>query len=179
MRGQYQIKNMKANGMELTMESKLLTEMKDKGRFYDYGSRTVVNYDTVSILVKNMPVDQPERYGIIKDNIFALLQGADAKIKSLDLQLTVLDEQHKQQVLIKGLELGIKTLDSKYIDLTNKVAAQVDGIVDSIESSMQNLLLTEEQEAVLLGRIKQGRDNVIALFEGYSSMDDDLKGLID
>ena len=178
MRGQYQIKNMEANGMELTMESKLLTEMKDKGRFYDFGSRTVINYDTVSILVKNMPVDQPERYGIIKDNIFALLQGADAKIKSLDLQLTVLGDQQKQQRLIKGLELGIKTLDSKYIDLTNKVAAQVDGIVDSIESSMQTLHLTLEQEAVVLGGIKQGRDNVIALFEGYSSMDNDLKDLI-
>jgi hypothetical protein len=179
MRGKYQIKNMEANGMERAMESKLLTEMKDAGRFFDFGSRTVINYDSVSILVKNMPIDQPEKYGIIKDNIFALLQGADAKLKSLDLQLTVLDDQKKQDVLIKGLEQGIKNLESKYIDLTNAVAAQVDSIVDSIEVTMQTLLLTEEQEAVLLGRIIKGRDNVIALFQGYSSMDEDLKTLIE
>lgn len=179
MRSKFQIKNMEANGMERAMESKLLTEMKDSGRFFDFGSRTVINYGNVSILIKNMPIDDPEKYGIIKDNIFGLLQGADAKIQSMDLQLTILEDQLKQQTLIKGLEEGIVKLESKYVDLTNEVAAQVDGIVDSIETSMQTLLLTEEQEAILLGRIKQGRDNVIALFQGYSSMDDDLKGLIE
>lgn len=179
MRSKYQIKNMEANGMERTMESKLLTEMKDAGRFYDFGSRTVINYGSVSLLVKNMPIGQTDKYGMIKDNIFGLLQGADAKIKSLDLQLTVLEDQEKQKSLIKGLENGIEKLESKYIDLTNEVASQVDAIVDSIETSMQTLLLTEEQESVLLGRIKQGRDNVIALFQGYSSMDNDLKDLIE
>ena len=179
MRGKYQIKNMEANGMERTMESKLLSEMKNSGRFYDFGSRTVINYGAVSLLVKNMPLDQHEKYGIIKDNIFGLLQGADAKIKSLDLQLTVLEDKERQEALIKGLEKGIETLESKYIDLTNKVAFQVDGIVDSFETSMQTLLLTEEQESVLLSRIKLGRDNVIALFKGYASMDDELKELIE
>ena len=60
MRSKYQIKNMEANGMERTMESKLLSEMKDAGRFYDFGSRTVINYGSVSLLIKNMPKDQPE-----------------------------------------------------------------------------------------------------------------------
>lgn len=179
MRSKYQIKNMEANGMERTMESKLLSEMKDAGRFYDFGSRTVINYGAVSLLIKNMPKDQPEKYGVIKDNIFGLLQGTDAKVKAIDLKLTVLEDQEAQQHLIKGLEHGIQTLESKYLDLTNEVASQVDGIVDSIETSMQTLLLTEEQESILLNRIKQGRDNVVALFHGYASMDDDLKDLIE
>lgn len=179
MRSEYQIKNMEANGMERKMESKLLSELKDAGRFYDFGGRTVINYNTVSILIKNMPTDQPEKYGIIKDNIFALLQGADAKIKALDLQIKVEEDKEKQQALIKALEAGIAKLEKRYVDLTNAVASQVDNIVDSIESSMQTLLLTEEQELVLLGRMKQGRDNVIALFQGYSTMDDELKNLID
>ena len=179
MRGQYQTKNMEANGMERDMESKLLTEMKDAGRFYDFGNRTVINYDNISLLIKNMPVDQPEKYGIIKDNIFALLQGADARLKALDLQETVNRDHQQQKLLIGGLHAGIEKLEAQYVNLTNDVAAVVDQIVDSVEQVMQTLLLTEEQEAVLLNQLKQGRDNVIALFQGYATMDDELKALID
>lgn len=179
MRSVYQTKNMEANGMERAMESKLLTEMKDAGRFYDFGNRTVINYDSISLLIKNMPVDQPEKYGIIKDNIFALLQGADARLKALDLQETVNRDHQHQQILIDGLRDGIEKLESQYVSLTNDVAAVVDQIVDSVEQVMQTLLLTEEQEAVLLSQLKQGRDSVIALFQGYSSMDNQLKALLD
>jgi CheY-like chemotaxis protein len=179
MRGRYQVKNMEANGMSLPMESRLLTEMKDAGRFYDFGSRTVINYDSISLLIKNMPLDQPEKYGIIKDNIFALLQGADARLKALDLQETVNREHLQQTQLIAGLHAGIAKLETNYLDLTNDVAAVVDQIVDSVEQVMQTLLLTEEQESVLLSQLRQGRDNVIALFQGYASMDDELKALIE
>ena len=179
MRSQYQTKNMEANGMERAMESRLLSEMKDAGRFYDFGSRTVINYDSISILIKNMPVDQPDKYGVIKDNIFALLQGADARLKALDLQETVNQEHEQQKLLVVGLNSGIQKLESDYMALTNDVAAVVDQIVDSVEHVMQTLLLTEEQEAILLGQLKHGRNNVIALFQGYASMDEQLKALIE
>jgi hypothetical protein len=179
MRSQYQIKNMEANGMERAMESRLLTEMKDAGRFYDFGSRTVINYDSISLLIKNMPLDQPDKYGVIKDNIFALLQGADARLKALDLQETVNRDHQQQAQLISGLHSGIHKLEMQYLDLTNDVAAVVDQIVDSVEQVMQTLLLTEEQEAILLSQLKQGRDSVIALFQGYSSMDAELKALLE
>ena len=179
MRGQYQIKNMEANGMERAMESRLLNEMKDAGRFYDFGNRTVINYDSISLLIKNMPLDQPEKYGIIKDNIFALLQGADARLKALDLQETVNRDHQQQKLMIEGLHTGIAKLETQYLNLTNDVAAVVDQIVDSVEHVMQTLLLTEEQEAILLGQLKRGRDNVIALFQGYASMDNELKALLD
>ena len=161
------------------MESRLLSEMKDAGRFYDFGSRTVINYDSISILIKNMPVDQPDKYGVIKDNIFALLQGADARLKALDLQETVNQEHEQQKLLVVGLNSGIQKLESDYMALTNDVAAVVDQIVDSVEHVMQTLLLTEEQEAILLGQLKHGRNNVIALFQGYASMDEQLKALIE
>ena len=179
MRSQYQTKNMEANGMERAMESRLLSEMKDAGRFYDFGCRTVINYDAISILIKNMPLDQPDKYGVIKDNIFALLQGADARLKALDLQETVNREHEQQKLLVAGLHSGIQKLEANYMALTNDVAAVVDQIVDSVEHVMQTLLLTEAQEAILLSQLKQGRDNVIALFQGYASMDDELKALLE
>jgi len=55
MRSLYGTKNMDANGMERTLESELLTQLKDAGRYYDFGKRSVCNYGCVSVLIKNMP----------------------------------------------------------------------------------------------------------------------------
>ena len=52
MRSQYGTKNMEANGLTKDLESKLLMEMKDEGRYVDFGRRSVMNYEAVSLLVK-------------------------------------------------------------------------------------------------------------------------------
>ncbi len=68
------------------LEEELLTKVKDKGRFYDSNEKTFVNYETISLLVKNMPLDDEFKYGRIKDNIPPLLNGIDAKIKSIEIE---------------------------------------------------------------------------------------------
>jgi len=179
MRGEHIVKNMEANGMERAMESKLLNELKDSGRFYDFGCRTVANYGSTSILIKNMPVDDPIRYGVIKDNIFALLQGADAKVKALDTQINLYLEHQAQEGLAEQLKQGINDLDGQYRELTEKIANVVSHMAGTVEQSMQTMLLTDEQEVILLGKLEDGKNSVCDLFEEYASMDDDLKAIVE
>jgi CheY-like chemotaxis protein len=178
MRGKYHIKNMEANGMERKMESRLLSELKDSGRFYDFGNRTVVNYNSVSILIKNMPLPSDDKYGVIRDNIFALLQGADAKINALDLQASVTLEHEAQENLIKKMHTGIQSLGSRYEELTKNIAGVVNHMAGSVENAMQTLLLTDEQEQVLLERLDNGKNSVLDIFEEYANMDEDLNDIL-
>ena len=103
MRSRFSLKNMEANGMEKTMESQLLSELQHKGRFFDFGYRTIVNYNSVSLLIKNMPLDDEVRYGIVKDNIFALIQGVEARIQALDAQTSLHQERDNQASLLLSL----------------------------------------------------------------------------
>lgn len=84
MRSTLGIKDMEAHGMAKDLESQLLFQLKDSSRYIDFGVRTIVNYGRVSLLIKNMPVDDPEKYGAIKDNTFSLLQGLNARILALE-----------------------------------------------------------------------------------------------
>jgi len=178
MRGKHIIKNMEANGLERTMESKLLTELKDSGRFYDFGCRTVANYGSTSLLIKNMPLEDPEKYGIIRDNIFALLQGTDAKVKALDIQTSLWLEYQAQESLTQKMQEGIHQLGSQYRELTKEIAGVVSHMADSVENAMQTLLLTDEQEVILMEKLENGKNSVCDLFEKYASMDDDLKDIV-
>jgi len=179
MRGRFSLKNMEANGMEKMMESQLLSELKDKGRFFDFGYRTIVNYGSVSLLVKNMPLDDEVKYGIIKDNIFALVQGVEARMNSLDMKVSLLQERDMQANLLTEMQHEIQQLDHSYKALTNNVAGVVNNMAASIEDDIATLLLTDEQELVLKSHLEQGRNAVCDYFEKSAKMDDGLKDIIE
>ena len=70
------------NGQE--QEFQFLSRLKDKGRLFDFGEHTIINYEHISLLVRNMPLDQPDRHGRVKDNAAVLLNGAEARIKAIE-----------------------------------------------------------------------------------------------
>lgn len=149
LRSQFDEKNMEANGMAKSLESRLLSEMKDQGRYVDFGHRSVMNYGAVSLLVKNMPLDDEKKYGAIKDNVFSLLQGADARIKALD----TLGNLALEKDLVRSLTLKMKDLmssvDESYQDVMRDIANVVEEMADNIEASMQYLGMDEAQEESL------------------------------
>ncbi len=174
MRSQFVVKNMEANGMSKSLESKLLSEMKDQGRYVDFGHRSVMNYESVSLLVKNMPIDDENKYGAIKDNVFSLLQGIDARVKALD----TLDSLALEKNLVRSLTIKMKDLmssvDESYQVVMKDIAAVVEDMADSIEGSMQYLGMSEEQETSLQTTIELAIVRTSKVFNEGLNLDKDL-----
>ena len=80
--GAINICDQKFNGQ--AQEFQFLSRLKDKGRVFDFGEHTIINYNHVSLIVRNMPLDQPDRHGRIKDNLAVLLNGAEARISAIE-----------------------------------------------------------------------------------------------
>lgn len=174
LRSQFSVKNMEANGLAKSLESKLLTEMKDQGRYVDFAHRSVMNYGSVSLLVKNMPVDDEKKYGAIKDNVFSLLQGADARIQSLDTLGSLALEKN----LVRSLTLKMKDLmssvDDSYQDVMRDIASVVESMADDIEASMQYLGMDEAQEQSLQGTMETAILATNKIFNEGLKLDKDL-----
>ncbi|MET0356230.1 MAG: response regulator [Cellvibrio sp.] len=96
------------------LEKDMFLAIHQQGRFVDFGARTFCNFTLVSLLVKNMPVSDPERYGRIKDSVPWILGVMDGKVRALDLQDIFL--AHHQTIInsvqkISGnLDLAIQRL---------------------------------------------------------------------
>jgi CheY-like chemotaxis protein len=174
LRSQFSAKNMEANGMAKSLESKLLAEMKDQGRYVDFGHRSVMNYGAVSLLVKNMPVDDEKKYGAIKDNVFSLLQGADARIQALD----TLENLALEKNLVRSLTLKMKDLmssvDQSYQGVMRDIANVVEEMADNIDKSMQYLGMDEVQEKSLQDTIELAIVNTNKIFNDGLKLDKDL-----
>lgn len=146
MRSEMGKKDMEAHGMAKHLESQLLYQLKDSGRYVDFGKRTIVNYDRVSLLIKNMPLDDPEKYGAIKDNTFCLVQGVNARILALEDRYKLLMEKEALHKLSHDVRLVIHALKHSYQGVMQQIVAEVEGVTEQLEHRLPHLALTEVDE---------------------------------
>lgn len=166
MRSKFYVKNMEANGMERTMESKLLAGMKDCGSLYEFGCRSVVNEGAVSLLIKNMPEEEPQKKTIIYETVLTLLKAVNQRIELLDLKLLNIGEQEKRIDLSNGFNAELKKIDSKRKESINEVTGAWDALLLSMAAAMHELSLSDKQESMLLELLKQGRHNMTTILQG-------------
>ncbi|MCP5163006.1 MAG: DNA-binding response regulator [Hahellaceae bacterium] len=178
MRSRYDTKNMEPTGLMKDLEAQLITELKDKGRYYDFGRRSVMNYDQVSLLVKNMPVNDSKKYGAIKDNVFSLLQGVNARIIALDNLRSLEDERELMELLAKRMQEIFVDIDESYKELVKNIATVVDRMAEQVDASIMSLGLTEMQEQTLERIFEDGIAETSRLFGDGLKMDDNLTLII-
>lgn len=146
MRSEMGKKDMEAHGMAKHLESQLLFQLKDSGRYVDFGPRTIVNYDRVSLLIKNMPVNDPEKYGSIKDNTFCLVQGINARILALEDRFKLLMEKEALHKLANDVRAVMGSLKIAYQDVMREIAGEVENVAERLEHRLPHLALTEADE---------------------------------
>lgn len=146
MRSQYGVKNMEANGMAKDLESQLLAQMSESGRYIDFGRRTIVNYGLCSLLVRNMPIDDERKYGAIKDNTFALVQGIHARIVALDEHQRLQEEKQALQKLSRDVKDVILAIDESYQSVMRDIVSGVEDMAELITEQIPSLALSLEQE---------------------------------
>lgn len=144
-----EVKNYEANGFPKELEAKLLDTMRDCGRFYEFGKRCVINFDRISLLVKDMPTDTPEKQGSLKDSLMILLHGCNQKIITLE-QIMI---ERKERLLLKQLTQTIATVlrksDLRYKQALTRCAEYAEDLLKHSEASIFNMDLTEQQEKEL------------------------------
>lgn len=102
------------NKYELSpLEKDMFLAIHQEGRFCDFGIRTFCNFKGVSLLIKNMPESDPERYGRIKDTVPWILGTVDGKVGALSVHLElVAQHQHVSESIEKLSSSLAGVLDS-------------------------------------------------------------------
>lgn len=65
------------------VEDAVLTEMGNKERIVDLGTRSAFNYTRATIIVYDMPLQDPELYGRLKDTVVKMAEALDMHLRSL------------------------------------------------------------------------------------------------
>lgn len=178
LRSEFEIKNLEENGLAKDLEARLLTELKNSGRYVDFGRRCVMNYGQVSLLVKNMPED-PRRFGTIKDNVFSLLQGADARVKSIDNGRMLELERDILRGMSHKMQGVMQQVESRYQTVMKECATAVEDMAMRVDEAILFLDLTEAQENTFSQIMSVGVTTINRLFNEGIRIDTSFRKLVD
>ncbi len=160
-----------------SLEQKVLTQ-NDQGRFIDFGKRTVVHYKYISLLIKNMPVEESDKYGRMKDNIGLLTEAADARIEGLVMNLKLQEREDMLAKLLNTTREILNDVEYEYRSNGKKNEGIMSDLVQKVESSFMHLGLSDEQEQTLLGILSGAEKESIALYDSGLDLEKRIEFLV-
>ncbi|WP_455200740.1 response regulator [Kaarinaea lacus] len=166
------------NQLERTVVKKICKE----DQVVDLGVRSVFNYDHVSVLVKNMPLDDQEKYERVKGTIALLAEAMEIRLQALaqatpkktEMAGSSAGDQGQLVTLVQRVDTLLAQLDES----VNKFAPQYIKILSELsyklEGSFSDLALTEDQEQLLLDLVDQSINQAHGI---QASSDESCKNL--
>lgn len=148
-----------------SLELESILTARNKGRLYSWRNYSFFSYDLFTVLIRNMPIDDEERYGILKDQVCLLLNGIDARIQSM---LVAKAEQSKQQK-IASISKVLANLVIEMEHDNTEFSAKFERIIADMETNLSAELcafnLIEHEEQSLLAIVNQAVTGATVLFE--------------
>lgn len=121
------------------IEMQIYENLAEGDRIIPFSTRIMVNGTYASFIVKNMPIENEESNGRLRDILATLVEGLDAKL--LDIQRLDLLRQTSRE-----LALSSQRLTAVMQDHEEFITGAMNHVISSINASFDILELTEIQE---------------------------------
>ncbi len=166
-------------GEESPLEASVFEYVRSKGRLVDCGQRAAVNFPQITIIVRNMPQDNLEFRGRIRDHIALIAEGADAKIRALQSDLLIKQQRGELFKIISELESTVAEVQSDYNDQQQLSEIIFAAAVSQLEDSFLALGLTEQQEDYQRAIIDMAEEKNRNLYAAGLSLEGRFSAILD
>jgi len=106
---------------------RLMQEMRSMGRFVDLENRTIANFDNISVMARNMPEVGSEPYGRMKDMLFTLVEGAEARVRTLALERAVTFSEKAKSTFLRVMSHELRTPMNAILGFSQRLAGKSTG----------------------------------------------------
>ncbi len=164
-----------------SIEAKVLQRsLSSKERIINLGIRTIVKSEQLSLLVKNMPIEDENRYGRFKDHLAVLISITDGRLLTIKAQMDVVDQ--RKDVLSKIIlhtEKQIKNLNKKVVEHDARSRQLMMGMITELESKLFSLGLDEDQENELMKLVYGTSDKLERSSDAVSELQEQLGSVLE
>lgn len=155
------------------LEENVIELARQQDRFWDFGTRTIINYADFSLLVKNMPTDDPDRFGTLKDSLGSLCNAIEACIKIL-----LFDDTNKQKAdVLETVRTTLSVATASFAEIQKENLKSIQVMTDNLDDAILNLGLTDHQENMIRDIAVSCYEKVDSIFEKGLVLNDEFEAL--
>lgn len=166
------------DGIKRPIEQEVIENSRHLGRISDFGSRTILNYPHFGLLIRNMPVDDPLRYGILKDHICYIGNGLEARCKAMIIERYARERTVRIQATATVLQQMIAEMEQAKLEVTRSSTSELQTMLDALYHEFSQLCLTGTEEEVLMRLLTESSDRLHALFRNAAEQDQQFQSLL-
>ena len=136
------------------LEQELLIMLSGGQRFHDFGCRTFINYPNIALLIKNMPLEDMERYGRIKDLLPPILGAFDAKVRTLNIENVIKQQNIELNESFQIIKDTIRDLGRSLRENAKGGHLMLSKMLHDLSQALPGMALEDDQENYILDQIE-------------------------
>ena len=158
---------MTPHGQASPLEESVFDHMRTHGRLFQFKTRMIVNYASVSVLVVNMPIQDDALSGRIRDYAAILAEAAEDAVANVSLRADAVERAKDLKVLAEAGHAETSSLRSSYRSHQADIRIELETMVDRVEAMYHRFGLSDRQEGDVSKCIRSSKSDVLTLIEKY------------
>lgn len=160
------------------LEVSIINHMSKMERVTQFQSKLCITYPGVSLLVHDMPLEDADRCGRLRDHLAMLVDAADVRI----LGIKAINESHQRgkaiEHAVESITATLKEIDSSQRQSQVEKKIAFSALIDKIEKAIIKVAPTEAQEKFLSDFVRNGIEGIMYAKTSEFDIQDKLTTII-
>jgi DNA-binding response OmpR family regulator len=143
------VHTLSAAGANLPLEVSVIDHVRSQGRIFEFRKRSVHNFERITLMVNNLPLEDPEYCGRLRDHLSVAAQGVDSRLKAIETDEANRRSQAGILLALESVSDTIMSLHEAHQRDSAESSALMMQLQETLVNSFFRLGLTEGQETFL------------------------------
>lgn len=171
--------NASTQGLVNPLEEELLNRSSNmEERILEKGHRMIIRFESVSMLIKNVPIDDEIAHGELRDNLLFIAEDAHNLKQKLDQEQNLHDKRESMVAkALKDSQTALQEFETYQKEHKESSIKIMDALMQEVENSYFNMGLTDEQEQQISDIISKKVHEALDHMEGGLHVDEQMKAI--
>lgn len=152
-------------GEDWPLETAVIDHVRSMGRIFEFRNRAAYNFEHITLLIADMPLEDPDRCGRIRDNIAIAIESAEAKLialQSFDDNLKMRDEI---SALLLSVSQTVQSFGQQYDHARYQGSVHASQMIDDLLGEFAHLGMSTQQEDQILKMVQDRSGRLIDIYQ--------------
>lgn len=159
------------------LEHSILGHTRTLQRIFQFHDRLAVNYPHFTLLALNLPLDDPERVGRLRDHLAILAEAGEARMAAMASEDRRLAQAEGIGRAVTELTQALEAVEARQGENRLRALESTNFYLEEIESAFVHLGLSGNQEAALVAMARAAMNRIVDLLGEDKTLGDKLRGI--
>lgn len=166
-------------GDSLPLELAVINNVRSMDRIFEFKSRAAYNFEHITILINNVPLNDPELCGQIRDNIAIAAESANSKLQALQTKVENTKVKGATADLLAELQSAVQSFEKKYSTARYLGSSETLTLLGKLSNAFVSLGMSFEQERGIESIVQDSANHLAEIYDFSGETQETLNGIAD